>query len=1477
MSAARRVRTPHSLRFLVAGAAILLGLGALIPPPAAAAPPRYPDILPLSQVKPGMKGYGLTTFKGTTISRFEVTVIGILKKENNGRDLILIRMDGGPITARGANLIQGMSGSPIYLKGKVAGAFSMGEQFPKEPVGMVTPIEDMLEAWDPDIPQQPTFFDQPGKNKPRAAKLNARWTPNHRSRVVELSEPVTVGGRALKRLVLNASLGDPRISGKDTAVLHRATMVMSATGLTERNRAWMQAELDKRGYAITLVRGAAAKRSADFKGVPLKPGSAFGTFLASGDLEFGGTGTITYRRGSRILGFGHPLMGLGAMEAAITSASIVDIFSSLRVSHHIAIVGPVIGTLSQDRDFSVSGEIGKMPRMIPVEMSVRDATSRRSKTFHTKIFQHPDITPLLARMLARQAVAQIRNTPGDTMARVTTTVEAAEVGKITRSNVVFDPNDISTGVTQDLSDITNLTSGNPFYPLPIKGVRISIEMMDGHDTAAVERIFLKQGRYEPGDTVEIGVVLKPYRREPVTRTLTLKIPSDTPTGRYQLMVRGGMVNTMRFGGFVLGGAGDTQTPPANVRQMVTRLHEREINTDLVARLVLNTGAVAIEGEKLSQLPPNLAALMRSERNSGVRLERDELKTVQPTEYVVSGTQQLMVTVVRKNTQEPTNPGAPGGLSSPGASGNPTILIPGGSPTTLNDTSLDDAAALPVPSDQDGADNPAGTSKGTSRPALTLHPEVIRWMAALSPQSPKPDEKKPAAPASGPVAGPTSPPPAVQVTPANPVAPDPGGDRPVGRQMQIWRQTARNDFAPGKFQGTSVTASGELRLASTLRRLTSTPETYIWTLLSDEQGNLYAGTGTEGRVLKIDTAGKVRPLADLPVVAVHSLLLARDGNLYAGCGGKGSLYRVTPDGSVTLVCTLKEKYILALAQDSKGNLFLAPGGSGTVYKVEVGKPTASAIPYVKTTADHIMSLTIDKDDTLYLGTANEGAIYKVTADGKSSVLYDAKENTVTALAVDPQGHLYAATGPKGIVYRINPDGTANVLFDRAPNFYTALKTSPEGIVYAATVSAVYQITPNAPGEPIPATVKPLDNPRDVDFLSLAPLPSGGVAIGTGNVGEVFVSTANSNGGSVTRGTFESVIHDARQWSRWGSARWNATLTGGASLRVETRTGNVSEPDATWSDWSPVQTAAKGAMEGTITSPPARFLQYRLTLEGNGAGQEVGLRDIAIGYMARNQAPRITFQLPGGGERWARSQTIRWNASDPDGDTLDYQLSYSTDGGATWKPLPGAARPGEAPPAANSGPSSRPEPPSLEELQKQLDAQPNMPQQLKQVILEGARRRIGAQNALAGGTGSRETSKALDTKLLPDGLYWLRVVASDHISNPTDAQTTQAVSEPFFVCNSMPKITVSMHQVVQADKSVAVEGSVSQNLIPVTAVQYRVDGGDWIAAVSRDGLFDTTREGFAFATLPLTRGKHTLEISAFNAAGTRSVERITVEVP
>jgi hypothetical protein len=392
--------------------------------------------------------------------------------------------------------------------------------------------------------------------------------------------------------------------------------------------------------------------------------------------------------------------------------------------------------------------------------------------------------------------------------------------------------------------------------------------------------------------------------------------------------------------------------------------------------------------------------------------------------------------------------------------------------------------------------------------------------------------------------------------------------------------------------------------------------------------------------------------------------------------------------------------------------------------------------------------------------------------------------------------------------------------------------------------------------------PLNNARDTDFISIATLPDGQIAVGTANVGEVFVASA-----SAQRGYCESVIHDAKGEARWGRARWIANAPAGTALRVETRTGNVAEPDGTWSAWEPARMDSAG--EGAIVSPGARFLQYRVALEGNGVSPS--LREISFSYIARNQPPRVTLQSPTGGERWSGAQTLRWNAQDPDGDAVTYEVFYSADNGAAWKPLP-AGKPAETA-ASAATPTGAQGKESVEDLQKRLD-RTNMPATMKAMLLERARQR--AAGGLEEGAPSKETSRALDTALLPDGLYLFKIVASDGGVNPGEALKAQTITEPILICNALPQVAISA-PVIAPDKTIALSGRVTQRRVGVIAVQYRVDEGDWLPALPQDGLFDSSEEAYAILTSRLASGKHVLEVLAFNAAGGKSSAKVTVDIP
>lgn len=1435
--------------------------------------PRFSDIMPISQVKAGMIGYGLTVFRGTTVEKFAVTVVGVVKKGSllvPGHDMILVRMSGGPMTTRQAYLIRGMSGSPVYINGKIIGAFSQGEPTSKEPLGGVTPIEDMLEAWDPKLPASPS----------------ASLPHENGVRVANLPQPIDVAGRRIQKVVYNVPLKSGLRSHGSTLVMHPCTTFATFSSASKTVRAKLAKALEP--YNVELIQGVSGGEKTGFKGAPLVPGSAFSMMLVTGDLSMGATGTVSYRRGNRILGFGHPFMGIGPIEAPLCSAWIYDVYPLTAGSYKISSPGPIIGSSSQDRNFSISGILGMKPRSIPVTVDVKDLTTGRNHVFHSNSVTHPNLYSALVSSSVGAAISEIRSTPGAAMARVTTTVDAEEIGKISRTNIFFDARGIDGAATADLDDLLGVLTGNPFYPLGIKSAEVKVEIESGRKTAQVERIFLKEGKFEPGETAEIGIVIKPYKEPAVTKTVKIAIPQNTPTGKYMLQIKGGAVPSISFGGMLIrpGGSGGDQSPPVSVRQMVDRYNEREKNNEIVARLILPTLAVNVEGEKLNNLPPSLDTIIRSSKSSGVRMERDEVKVVEPTDWVISGQQVLNLSVQRKDIQESPASGGSGGVgaTSPnsfsggsGGDGEFSASINGGTGLTGLDDDME--SALSVLGLSSLTRNPNDNQEGKVQPVVDKTDKPAK---KEDPKTTKKGDTKGKKSDSG-----TQTAASTTATTTPPEADK--NDKPVARQPIVWRQTTRADFAKGDSKGVSVTTTGDLSLTRTLAKLQTSTESFLWTLVADGKGGLYAGTGTQARILHLDSKGALTVFAKLPEITVHGLYLASDGALWAATGPNGRIYRITPDGKSTVAYQAAEKYALAITGDSKGNVYVGTGGGrGTIYRIE---PNEKTTLFFQTSEEHVLALAVDKNDRLYAGTSNDGIVYRILPDGKGSVIYDAPEASITSLGVNSKGEIYAVTAPRGVIYKIDADGAAKTIYDKAASAYTSLRVASDDTVYAASGSSVYAVRPDD-------SVIPFANRNEVDILSLTVGEGGTLYAGTGNVAEVYCSMQSQPKGT---GVYESVIHDAKQVARWGSVRWTAVTPTGTQLFLQTRTGNVADPDSTWSGWETPQPTGDGAR---ISSPPARFIQYRVQLESDAAGVSPALRDVAITYLPRNQAPKVTFTAPAGGERWAKQQTLKWDASDPDKDTLSSELYYSSDNGAHWSVLPVAggaavtppttaviekATKDVTPPSASVSPSVPPGsgPPTVEAVTAELDKHPDLPPALREAILERARK-VNAEfqtGQTAGTTGvsaapspsaTRETSRSLDTKTLPDGTYLFKVKTSDRPSNPLEAQAVEAVSEPIVICNALPTVVLIKSEIkTLPDRVFTVTGTALQKTIAITAVQYRVDNGEWTAAVPSDGIFDSTLESFQVTTASLTPGKHTIEVKAFNAANNTVVETLTIE--
>ncbi|MDH7602995.1 MAG: SpoIVB peptidase S55 domain-containing protein [Armatimonadota bacterium] len=1384
------------------------------------------NIMPVSEIKRGMRGYGLTVFHGTKIERFDLEVLGVLKQMNTGGDLILVRIGGGPITKRSTGIIAGMSGSPCYINGKLIGAIAYGSGYAKEPIGMVTPIADMLEAWDEHLPSRPS---------------------GHSSPPADLPEPISVGGQLVRKVAI-AQPGAEEV-GVSNGVLHMVPLMtpVMVSGLSPRGIGRL-AEL-LRPYGVLPMAGPGGKGKENVA-AELRPGAAVGVSLARGDIDITAIGTLTYRRGNKILAFGHPMLGIGAIDAPLTTAFVDDLISSYRVSFKVASPLKTVGRIFQDRPWSVAGALGTLPKTIPVTVSIRDDAFNRSRTYRVDVINHPLLASTLLTLVVGEAIYESHPVPGDATAEVEYEVVADEVGKITRSNLFFDSTAVDSAAISDLAYLLRLLSSNRFYPLDVKSVNVKVRISGKRTTAVIDRIFVKEREYEPGETVDVGVVLRPYKQPRVTKTFSVKIPSTVPDGKLILYVRGGA--SVSEGPSIVGvssgeggatmavvqpGSGSELASADNVKQLIEKYLKREKNNDIVVQLLTRSTTVNVAGEKLTGLPGVIADVMKSSRSSGVRLEREEVKKVFPTELVVFGSAQLSLDIKRRDLSETKTLPKP----SSGVPGTTSDSSPPSSAASVDYEMVDDSedyaeqAHLELAASGNGGPEAKPSSSGVEveeKPAekpSSDKPEVTgtQEKAAKEPSVPRTEVKT------------------------------------VVRQPKVWTQRTQSDFAKGRGFGVAVSSDGGLVLVPRMRKLVETAEQYVWCAVPGKDGSVYVGTGDSGKVYRVDKSGRAEVLYETGELEVHALAVDSKGNLYVGTSPNGKVFRIGPDGKGELIFDAEERYVLTLAVDSEDNLYVGVGDSGRVYRI-ISSGESSV--FAELPEQQIIRLLWDLQGSLFVGTGNSGVVYRVDRFGKAIPVFDAPEESATALAVDKQGNLYIGTSPQGAIYKVSADGRSKAVFTNAPRVLSMVSDA-HGNVYAACGEFIVRISSDE------KTAQFDSGDEKVLYLCLAyDRSSDTLFAGTSDSASVYFAPCTS-----MEGYYESAVHDAQAVSRWGRIKWACKAPDGTLVEFHTRTGNSANPDDAWSPWSSAYVDASGVQ---ITSPPARFIQYKAVMKATDPAKAPRVSSVSISYLPPNGKPKLTLLSPVGGEAWSGKKTIRWSGSDPDNDTLVYDVYYSSDG-KNWQTLVGGLGT-EKPDAVGSSPNAKTEEEITAKVRSELEKSKDVPEEMKKEVLKDVPAEKKLTTSGAPGQPSREapttsTSYTWDTTKVKDGRYFIKVVASDRPSNAVDALAEEVVSDPVAVCNTPPKVVLYAKKLeVRQGQRAEISGSASSGVVDLAGVQYRVDGGTWMAASSDDGIFDSPYEPFTIALDSLSVGTHKIEIQAVDTAGNAAADTVQVSV-
>jgi hypothetical protein len=709
------------------------------------------------------------------------------------------------------------------------------------------------------------------------------------------------------------------------------------------------------------------------------------------------------------------------------------------------------------------------------------------------------------------------------------------------------------------------------------------------------------------------------------------------------------------------------------------------------------------------------------------------------------------------------------------------------------------------------------------------------------------------------------------------------------QPALWETSGRAELLKGDARGVSINDTGVVMLAPRLNEVFNTQQTYVWSSAIDNQNNVYLGTGHDGKTFKITPNGTGSLLFDAAELDVTALAIGRDGVLYAGTSPDGKVYRIGADGKAEVYFDPGDKYIWSLAVMSDGSLAVGTGDNGKLYRVRRAGATPEASLLVSTNQTHVISLAVTPQGDLIAGTDSGGLVLRVSPEGKMFALFDTQLREIHALAPAADGSIYAlalsdaaATARSPSTPAVSSPQTSEGGTPSTSVTITAIDESGAPIQSQSgstrsrsdvsnARSAVFRILPDGATDVVWSSTS-------VTAFAIAPaLQPGSVLIGTADKGRIYsvtndgrdtlllqspegqisslfvknnqVYAASSNQGKlyrfgselVSEGTYESPVRDAKLTASWGKIWWRGT----GAVEVQTRTGNGERPDATWSDWSAPYRNPDGTQ---ISSPRARFIQWRATVRSSTSSTPAAIEDVSVAYLPRNVAPEVLSigVLPIGVglqqmaqvtvdpnvessgldpsvfgpvapvpprrfyQRGARS--FQWQAEDRNADTLEYAIYYR----------------------------------ALNEQTFRL---------LKDKL--------------------RENFYTIDGATLADGRYVIKVIASDAPDNPPGQKLTgERLSEPVDIDNTPPVVRLVGQPQVTRD-SVRVVFSVDDATGKVKKADASVDGAAWTPVFPDDGIADSGQEVYTVEFGALGAGEHTISLRSFDSSGNVGTFSVTVK--
>ncbi len=694
---------------------------------------------------------------------------------------------------------------------------------------------------------------------------------------------------------------------------------------------------------------------------------------------------------------------------------------------------------------------------------------------------------------------------------------------------------------------------------------------------------------------------------------------------------------------------------------------------------------------------------------------------------------------------------------------------------------------------------------------------------------------------------------------------------------IWSVSSRADVMKGDSRGVSVDQNGTISLAPKLTEVFKTGQSFIWASATDESGNVYLGTGGDGKVFKVDASGNGILFSDLAELNVSAIAIGKGGEIFAGTSPDGKVYKIDAGGKAGVYFDPKEKYIWSLAVLSDGTLAVGTGDGGKIYKVKTANATPESSLLFDTSETHIISLAGDKFGNLYAGTDSNGLVMKFGSDGKPFGLLDSPLREIHEIAVGPDGSIYVLalgesasapkaadaaaatavtedkpvtvekpspatqespgksrydlTGAKSSVYRILPDGTTDILWTSTTvtGFSLFANENGSGVMLGTSDKGrVYEISNDAREKLVLQT--------DANQISTIRMAGKSLIATTSNQGSLF----RIGGEAANEGTYESAVLDAKGTSTWGRIWWRSV----GGVTIQTRSGNTEKTDETWSGWSTALSDQKGDQ---IVSPKARYLQWRAILKSTGSNTSVS--EVNVAFISRNIAPEVlSIQVLPTNVGLAANPPMQ----------IDPNIELSGLDPATFG-IPNVAVPPRR--VYQRGATS---------LQWTADDRNG-----DKLTYDVFYREVGEAKFKLLRADLVDPFIAIDGQSLADGRYVFQIVAKDMLSNPAMlALKGDKITEPVDIDNTAPVVTVSQAPRMAGDKYIATFDATDAASF-VNRAEYSVNGGEWKTLYSDDGISDSPRERYTVEISNIDPGEYVITIRVFDVNGNAGNARAVVK--